>query len=735
MMKDFAKKPTQCVTSGRNGVAMLAAICVLVIIGMLAVQFHKMSREAQLNAFKFQASEAAQQLAESAMDEAFAYVYDQTSRSDNDLFKNITNNPTTPSVMDCTSGNLDDKNTKGMPIPVPLTINVANSMDMGKRFTINVSARIIDFRREDPTGRKYYGNEGVGTLELRARVEPTAEQKKYTPAACTITRHHDYKVVSIISQKSKRPAGYVHNRLLDYALFITRGREEFENDAGSNLNPQETKLTIDAGASLSDDAIGKIFLGGTSGSSGKPVFIDVTEETEDFIPTPLKADKITPPSPLDNADCLSLVTSITPMFNAASKEAFDEELRRQGKTGDARYRYCVIEGINGNFHYEKHPVTDSALNAVSGLTPEQKRDLIIARNGAWQIPNIAHVPRDPARPFTPGLKITPIERVSSILQGKVRKRFFHFGYFLLDMTNAALTVVYKYKKPKTFGGYSWKTGVAGPNPLNNPTLVDSYNARRLPCYPNIDSLKGGEINIEYLASKFPDEILTSRLITEYDYIPGTEKDSFTHATDNPPFYGFDSSMPLDDLYTNDFRPFSHASLWFRRDFSADRLEEYGILRKGELHLRGIVRVFGKVTLKGDGANPIKTYGKGILIADEIAIESGISKGTPDSICVLAVRGADKSGNIMNQTIFVKTDEQIQASLVAVGYGHGCSVSAENNELDLFGAMAVDRLEINRWKKNVEHKIVYDPALANEKDVYEINISRWINFKRVMESDD
>lgn len=720
--------------SPRKGIAMLAAVGVLFIIGLLAVQFHQMSREAQLNAYKFQASEVAQQLAESAMDEAFTYVYNQTGKAGNDLFNNIVNNPSSPSAMDCTTGNLEDKNTRGVSVPVPLTINIANSMNMANRFEIEVTARIIDFRNGDDSGKKFYGNEGVGTLELRARVEPREDQKKYTPGACTITRHHDYKVVSIVSKRSSRPAGYVQNQLLDYTLFVTRGREEFETTNGSNLNPQETRLTIDQSANTSpSDFFGKIYLGGTSGSGGKPVFIDITSETKDFIPTPLSKTNIAPPSPVDNADCLSLVTSIKPLFSAASKQAFDEELQRQGKTGDARYKNCVVGGIQGNFSYERHPMTDEAIDAISTLTAEQKADMKIARKGAWVIPSPAFVPKDPDRPFTPGLKILPIEKLTDILQGKVRKRFFHFGYFVLDMTNAEISVVYEYKKPKTFGGYSWKTAVEGPNPLNDPTLIAKYKSRRLPSYPNIEVLRGGEMNIEFQAGKFPDPDMTSKLVSDYDYLPGTAKDTFP----NPTFYNFSNSMSLDgtDLAINEFRPFSHAALWIRRDFPAERLAEYGIYKNGELHLRGIVRVYGTVNLKGAAGSPLKVFGQGVLIADEITIESGIVKGDSDALCVLAVRGADKSGNVSPQTIFVKTDEKIEASLIAVGYGHGCRVVAENNKLDLFGALAVDRLDLNRWKKAVEHKLVYDPMLASDKDLYAVNISRWISFKRIIERDE
>lgn len=711
----------------KRGVAMLAAVCVLVVIGLFAVQFHKMSREAQLNAYKFQASESARQLAESAMDEAFTYVFNQTAKQGTDIFNNIVNNPTSPSAMDCTSGTLEDKNSKGVAIPVPLTANVAASMNMADRFNIEVTARIIDFRNGDDTGRKFYGNEGVGTLELRARVTPKEEKKKYTPGACTITRHHDYKVVSIISKRTSRPAGYVQNQLLDYALFITRGREEFENEYGSNLNPQETRFIIDQNGFTpsSPDVYGKVYLGGTSGMGGKPVFIDTTEDTKTLIPGPLSEDNVAPPSPVSNLDCLSLIPEIYNEFNAAAKEIFDRE---KPSDGDPKYKRCIIDGLSGNFFYKRLPVADAAINAAP-FSDSQKTSAKNARTGAWADSKSTFVPKDPSAPFSPGLVIEPMAQLSNIIQGKIRKRFLHFGYFILDMSNAELAVVFTYKRPFR----SRKTATTDFYPLNKPEIVEQYRNLWFPTTPDVPELRNNKFDIQFLANRFPHPKIISNLNSDYDYVPGTEKDKFP----SPRFYSYSNSMLLDgtDLAVNEFRPFSHAALWIRRDFPAERLEEYGIYKNGELHLRGIIRTYGHVTLRGKNGNPLKVHGQGVLIADGISIESGIEKADADSLCVLAVRGAGKDGNVSNQTIWVKTDDKIEASLVAVGYGHGCRVIPENNRLNLFGSLAVDKLDINRWKKNVEHRVTYDPLLACDKDLYAVNLSRWISFTRMMESDD
>jgi hypothetical protein len=44
------------------------------------------------------------------------------------------------------------------------------------------------------------------------------------------------------------------------------------------------------------------------------------------------------------------------------------------------------------------------------------------------------------------------------------------------------------------------------------------------------------------------------------------------------------------------------------------------------------------------------------------------------------------------------------------------------------------LRLDKWKEGVDHKIEYDPALKPGEDMYQVNISRWVSFQRMVEND-
>ncbi len=55
-------------------------------------------------------------------------------------------------------------------------------------------------------------------------------------------------------------------------------------------------------------------------------------------------------------------------------------------------------------------------------------------------------------------------------------------------------------------------------------------------------------------------------------------------------------------------------------------------------------------------------------------------------------------------------------------------------MNLFGSLAVDKLNTTGWKKNTTHKITYDEILAPTKDVYQVNIANWVTYERVIEKE-
>ena len=152
-----------------------------------------------------------------------------------------------------------------------------------------------------------------------------------------------------------------------------------------------------------------------------------------------------------------------------------------------------------------------------------------------------------------------------------------------------------------------------------------------------------------------------------------------------------------------------------------------------MNLRGVIHCSnpGGIALGG-----ITIKGTGVLIARGITISGPIKKDNPNSICVLFAR----NGNI---TINTNKDEEIEASLIAMRGPSGddaYSMAADgyvivNDTLNLKGSLAVDYLNLNNWNESKDNKITYDQALAPTKDVYQVNLARWVTFERVIENEE
>ena len=237
-------------TNNKKGVAIFFVLFVMVILGILITQFHLSSRQAQNSVHRFQTSEMARQLAAAAQEEAFKYLYDQTNNPNSTDYDKLDSSSILRKIIDKKSIYVTDfKRTSSncIKIEVPATIDMAKRI-MGDRMEIIAEARIVDFRDRNYDKVKFYKNEGIGTIEIVTTAKAKDKYKKNFPGACTIVRHHDYKVVSLLSKK-ERDAEYAGNRVLDYALFIRQGQKEFEDSKSLSLNPKKNvQLEINAGS-------------------------------------------------------------------------------------------------------------------------------------------------------------------------------------------------------------------------------------------------------------------------------------------------------------------------------------------------------------------------------------------------------------------------------------------------------------------------------------------------------
>ncbi len=674
----------------RAGVAMFSAIFVMIIVGLLAMQFHYMSRQAQSSAHRFQTSEMARQLAASAMEEAFMYVFRQ---SDNPASPFIQKLVKRSSDIDASSTSLENKNNKGVTVPTDLTLAQAANMPMGSRIKINATARIIDFRKNDTTGAAYFENEGIGTLELRVTAEPKDEFKKQMQGACTITRHHDYKVAAIVARRDNttQRTSYAGAYALDYAVFLRDGQEEFDSTAGLSLNPVKQKLTIDQ-TGLAPGEMGKIYLGNRR---SKSVYYNIDTARQDFIPTPHKKEKIL------QVDDQTVFKLLPQFFNQVKAQA-----NKAVKDKGASMKGFSMSGHSAYFEYQRHPVTDEALSSITDL--KDFRD-------ATLVGEAKHKGQKVTTEIFPALTIKPDNALTDILEGDLRQRYFHFGYFYVDMTNCKIWV-----KAKKSGESKSET-----IEITDPSLIGSFKNKKIPCFDadHFEGVTDNSIDLRYIkeniAGTYPEVIC--RIDESNRYLKGSNT-TLAH----PAMFQFRSSGSIDDP-TMASVPFAHTSLWSRRNLTAAQLVEFGIYQPAQkkLKLQGIMQFNEAITLGSDG--DIEVEGRGVLIAPGITINGGIKKkpGT-DSICVLLTRG---------YPITVNTDKTIEAALISMGRSDRNGYVTASKKLDLVGCLAVDRLNIAKWAENVEHKIQYDPAFKRNESLYQVSVNRWVTFERMVEQDE
>ncbi|GAB4271468.1 MAG: hypothetical protein Kow0029_09190 [Candidatus Rifleibacteriota bacterium] len=688
----------------KSGIAMFSAIFVMVIIGLLALQFHFMTRQAQSTAYRFQASEVARQLAESAVDEAFMYVFKESENSSGTFFSKLVNRT---GAIDCSTTSLDNISAKGEDIPVDLTRAQAATILNGNKFNIEAKARIIDFRDHDTaryTGAgdgKYYDKEGVGTLEIWVSVQPKDEFKKQIQSGCVISRHHDYKVVCIVSKRdnTKQRSSYVQNFVLDYALFVRNGQEEFDTLFGLSINPEKQKFVIDQ-TGLTAANCGKVFLGNRP---GRFMYLNIDTPRKDFIPAPVEKKKLI--TVTDDGQLNALFPEFVKMLR--------EEARKKVEAEGAKLDAFSFTNWKAFFEYARYPITDEALQSKDKY--KEFRDVTLAGEAKAS-------GKQEVMQYNPGIVIKPESMLASMLEGDLRQRFFHFGYAYLDLTGAK---IYVKASKKTLTGTKSKSDT---KTITDQGMIDKYKNTPIPCF-DIDQFGtganlGGFMDLRYMKDHFgkSNPLILCDIHDSNRYLKGSNAE-----LPKPLFYHYRSFNSFDDP-TSSSVPFAHVNLWARRKLSIAQAEEFGIYNAKEksLKLRGIVQINEPVTL-GQNGGPIIVEGQGVLIAPGFTIKAGIKKKDENKdLCILLTRG---------YPITVDTDQLIEASLISMGSSNKNGFVKSLQKLNLKGALAVDLLRLNLWKEGVEHTIKYDPALKQNKDLYQVNISRWVSFERMIEKDE
>lgn len=682
----------------KKGIAIFMVLFIMVVLGALMVQFHQNSRQAQNTVHRFQTSEMARQLAAAGQEEAFDYLHNQTGNIYDASF-NLKDIPQKfiekNSDIDMSSVGSSGRNSvRGLDLPIPVTRALAESLMPG-RMEITATARIVDFRNTDYDGNIFYENEGIGTIEIVVTAKAKNEFKHQFPGSCTIVRHHDYKVVTILTKKENRENRYSGSSYLDYALFIRKGQNEFESGViGTSLNPENVSLEIDAGATP-----GKVNLGSYG---NKYTFLNTSKETEAMIPN---AGKVTAINEL-TADG-NVVDKIYPYFRSqVKKQCNDKDANLDSMTGHK----AIFEHIQTpptDEYFTNEDLKNVRIYTVADAVTLGKN---VAISGSEVV-------------FHPGIRIKPEEKLSEILETDVRKQFINIGYFKLDLSECKITVSVDGAGSKTLDVKK-----------DAPQLIENFHNAKIDCFDNSYSsrYKSGNQQVDpaaltsYIKSK-GEEIASqafSHLNDEFAYATSNNSPTSNSATFYKPSITETSTAITDPGEAH--YPYSYFNLWNKRLMTSEELESLGIYDKtnNELHLRGIVHCQNPITL-GDSSSELKVDGCGVIIAPGISIEGAIIKKNPQDVCVLFARDG---------SIRVKTSKEIQAALIAMGMDNKTSSITAGEQLNLKGSLVTDLLLLSQWKNGVTHKITYDDALAPTKDIYQINISKWVSFERVVENE-
>lgn len=690
-------------SASRKGMALVILVSMLAILTVSAVHFFVFSRELRSTGLKVRNQEILRQAAESALDEAFRVVQVKLAVSPDELL---------PWLQDFKS-----EETKVFePETLMMTNEIIKEMDPSPN-TVQVRVTLRHFRKclESSLKKPYYPGEGIGTIEMSAVAELSGSGKKVIDS-CSIIRQHDFKVASIISSKDRVQKGsYVQNPVLDYALFVRKGPDDFnkivskDERKGSSINPENgARFWVENDNSKP----GKVFFGkfspDTGAGQGKgpdAVWLNISKKWKDILPTfpdGTRQKKVTM-----TPDHIKKVFSFMPNIDKG------------------------VQYLEGTFVIFIAPVPDRgdppANSEYSEYAPEMipLSDLLNEGPGG----RVATGPGIEILGEAPESKsLTP-----AFLEGDIRQRFFYAVFFRLKFN----------KDP------------------DNPE-VQKLNNSIFHCFSSdlLDSSADSNTRnfIEGL-NKYEREISQGEgggypLLSSFQFgVPykGGEKLSPFNSNDlplsfKPVFPSFvtrenNTTGSLKPGFISGFRPFANTNMWTSWGLVQEDFQDLGVYdpEKGFLNLHHYHCFSGpgpdKIhLLKLDSkTGDLVIRGRGVLIADGIEIDCGIRKNSPTDFCVLVARKAP---------IKINTTKQINAFLVSLTskvdgkdsqnpYFGTVQVSS-GCKLDLVGGMAVDEIDFNGWPSD-KHRVKYDPVFFGDSDKFAGFVSRPVTFFRMLGS--
>jgi hypothetical protein len=552
----------------RSGVILPMVLVFLCILGILVFTFTHWATQSKRTSWMGEQEEITKRIVESAIDETYSVINTETQNPDSSIAGWLMDRSRTES--------------KTFELPqLPATkmlIEELRSVTPTRvsALTVTASKRTEDFRnyRNTAAGRvTYYGNEGHGTLSLIGTITITHGSRNIRRQE--LERHHDYKVVCLVSDRNATTRTSAQNRNLDYLLYARDGYQEFRDTAGAMLNNNSVDLEF------RPNGRGKIYFGGTSQASSF-IFVNLSPDYADKMPT----DEGT--KNLDAGEKEDLVDKVL-----AEPEAKEKIKQEMGAPDDEMVESEAKKEAAGD------SITIKSSNLPFSKAPVDKEKE--AREKLFADPKETNDPIDNAEV---GIRLVPKSDVPhQVLEGHVRQRF--------------LKVVEV--EPK---------GIIQTMLNMLPEKLNFLLAFSVKDYE--DSCKR--------RNKTPSKILVGIYKFLEKLRPDTLKSAVTKADDELP-YGSQSESdrkPTQEklpTLSEDFTAFSFFNL---RAYSVDDLAKYGILKGNILKLSGAIHVTGPVVLGESG--PITIEGRGIIsTSSTITVKAGISSASPGNVLILSTK--------------------------------------------------------------------------------------------------
>jgi hypothetical protein len=662
---------------------MYVVIFILIMIGILSLQFHQMSRQAGSTAFRVEKSESLKHLAEAAIDEAFMRVWQKTEEAGSAEFVFLAN-----------------RSTGTHTIPLPLFEKKGKPLLSGYAVTASAQMRIVDFKdRNRSNNVPFYPGEGVGCLEISTGV--TAKRAAST-LRCQITRHYDFRILTALTKRSGRTK-YAQNCVHDYALLIRKGYDEFTNPRdktgkatfqASSYNSAHARIILEDQNTVPAEKRGKLFIGGTDvkgmNPSGGGVFLNLAEgglAVNDLLP---KLVPQKPPKTILEIDFDQVCKMIPELKTVGGgKQEVQDELEKVVGVFEAQVVPLVKSG--GLSQHE----TDARKYIIDSLPANDFRR------------NLNPPVIFPARSAN---LLADAAYLATVVEGALRQRFLYLVTFYLDGSKSPALQA----EPAVLQKLKDAACVSAPLPQSPTDKQRKFVA-------GVDEIEKGSPTPPFpLTSRF-EEFFLYKAGLNYERKASTDKDSFQ----NPPAFYSTGHVPI-SVTDPAFKPYASVGLRFRWLDVPSWLEQAGIVtaNTGKMRLRGIVRVMqGKVGLKSLNGKPFEFSGKGVIMAEDgFVISSGIKRSpgaAADDFLVLMTG----KGNIE-----IDTTETIEAGLVAISRD-GRLIPRKN--MNIKGSVAVDKLQLDDWAAG-DHSIAYDPVFAPANDVLQVIPSPQVTFQRISE---